>query len=91
LQAIGLQKNDLVQALGLAFTVSTVALAASLVRDGALQISVAGASLLALAPALLGMVLGQWVRARIRPETFRVCFFVGSLLLGAYLMLRSLI
>jgi uncharacterized protein len=91
LQAIGLQKDDLVQALGLAFTVSTVALAASLVRDGALQISVAGASLLALAPALLGMVLGQWVRARIRPETFRVCFFVGSLLLGAYLMLRSLI
>jgi uncharacterized membrane protein YfcA len=91
LHAIGLQKDDLVQALGLAFTVSTVALAASLVRDGALQISVAGASLLALAPALLGMVLGQWVRARIRPETFRVCFFVGSLLLGAYLMLRSLI
>jgi uncharacterized protein len=91
LQVIGLQKDDLVQALGLAFTVSTVALAASLVRDGALQISVAGASLLALAPALLGMVLGQRVRARIRPETFRVCFFVGSLLLGAYLMLRSLI
>jgi uncharacterized membrane protein YfcA len=91
LQAIGLQKDDLVQALGLAFTVSTVALAASLVRDGALQISVAGASLLALAPALLGMVLGQWVRARVRPETFRVCFFVGSLLLGAHLMLRTLI
>jgi uncharacterized protein len=91
LQAIGLQKDDLVQALGLAFTVSTVALAASLVRDGALQISVAGASLLALAPALLGMVLGQWARARVRPETFRVCFFVGSLLLGAHLMLRTLI
>jgi uncharacterized protein len=91
LQAIGLQKDDLVQALGLAFTVSTVALAASLVRDGALQISVAGASLLALAPALLGMVLGQWLRARVRPETFRVCFFVASLLLGAHLMLRTLI
>jgi uncharacterized protein len=91
LQAIGLQKDDLVQALGLAFTVSTVALAASLVRDGALQISVAGVSLLALAPALLGMVLGQSVRARVRPETFRVCFFVGSLLLGAHLMLRTLI
>lgn len=91
LQAIGLQKDDLVQALGLAFTVSTVALAASLVRDGALQISVAGASLLALAPALLGMVLGQWLRARVRPETFRVCFFAASLLLGAHLMLRTLI
>jgi uncharacterized protein len=91
LQAIGLKKDALVQALGLSFTVSTLALAASLVRDGALQISVAGASLLALAPALLGMVLGQWVRARVRSETFRTCFFVGSLLLGAHLMLRSLI
>jgi uncharacterized membrane protein YfcA len=91
LQAIGLKKDALVQALGLSFTVSTLALAASLVRDGALQISVAGASLLALAPALLGMVLGQWVRARVRSETFRICFFVGSLLLGAHLMLRTLI
>jgi uncharacterized membrane protein YfcA len=36
-------------------------------------------------------VLGQWVRARVRPETFRICFFVGSLLLGAHLMLRTLI
>jgi uncharacterized membrane protein YfcA len=91
LQAIGLKKDGLVQALGLSFTVSTLALAASLVRGGALQISVAGASLLALAPALLGMVLGQWVRARVRSETFRICFFVGSLLLGAHLMLRTLI
>jgi uncharacterized membrane protein YfcA len=91
LQAIGLKKDALVQAFGLSFTVSTLALAASLVRDGALQISVAGASLLALAPALLGMVLGQWVRARVRSETFRICFFVGSLLLGAHLMLRTLI
>jgi uncharacterized membrane protein YfcA len=91
LQAIGLKKDGLVQALGLSFTVSTLALAASLARDSALQISVAGASLLALAPALLGMVLGQWVRARVRSETFRICFFVGSLLLGAHLMLRTLI
>jgi uncharacterized membrane protein YfcA len=68
LQAIGLKKDALVQALGLSFTVSTLALAASLVRDGALQISVAGASLLALAPALLGMVLGQWCAHAYAPK-----------------------
>jgi hypothetical protein len=76
---------------GLSFTVATVALATSLVQDGALQISVAGASVAALAPALLGMVLGQWVRARARSETFRISFFAGSLLLGAHLALRGLI
>jgi len=91
LQAIGLEKDDLVQALGLSFTVSTLALAATLVQDGTLQMSIAGASLLALAPALIGMVLGQWVRARVRPETFRICFFAGSLLLGAHLVMRALI
>jgi uncharacterized membrane protein YfcA len=88
LQAIGLEKDELVQALGLSFTVSTLALAATLVQVGALQTSVAGASLLALAPALIGMALGQWVRACVRPETFRICFFAGSLLLGAHLVLR---
>jgi uncharacterized membrane protein YfcA len=91
LQAIGLEKDDLVQALGLSFTVSTLALAATLVQDGALQMSVAGGSLLALAPALIGMVLGQGVRARVRAETFRICFFAGSLLLGSHLVLRALI
>ena len=91
LQAIGLKTDGLVQALGLSFTVATVALATTLVQDGALQISVAGASVAALAPALLGMVLGQWVRARGRSETSRICSFAGSLLLGAHLALRGLI
>ena len=59
LQAIGLEKDELVQALGLSFTVSTLALAATLVQVGALQTSVAGASLLALAPALIGMASGS--------------------------------
>jgi hypothetical protein len=91
LQAIGLKKDSLVQALGLTFTVATLALAASLVGEGALQVSVAGASLLALAPALAGMMLGQWVRARVPPETFRICFFAASLLVGIHLMVRTFI
>jgi uncharacterized membrane protein YfcA len=91
LQAIGLQKDDLVLAMGISFTVSTVALAVVLVVDGALPASVAGVSLLALAPALLGMGLGQWVRARVPARTFRICFFAGSLILGLHLALRPLL
>ncbi len=75
LQALGLPKDDLVQALGLSFTVSTVALASILVQDGLLQSS-APASLLALAPALIGMMLGQWVRDRGSEKAFRLCFFL---------------
>jgi uncharacterized membrane protein YfcA len=48
----------------------------------------AGLSLYALIPALAGMLIGQWIRRRIRPELFRRCFFVGLLGLGLHLMLR---
>ncbi len=89
LQGLGLGKDDLVQALGLAFTVSTFALAASLAFDGAFKPAVAAASFYALVPALAGMFLGQWIRTRIRPEVFRKVFFVGLLGLGAVLMTSS--
>jgi uncharacterized membrane protein YfcA len=43
----------------------------------------------ALAVALGGMWLGQLVRGRIRPETFRLCFFLGLLVLGLSLAWRG--
>jgi uncharacterized membrane protein YfcA len=91
LQGLGLGKEDLVQALGLAFTISTFSLAASLALDGAFKPDVAAASLYALVPALAGMLLGQWVRSKMRPELFRKIFFAGLLALGAHLSLRPLL
>jgi uncharacterized membrane protein YfcA len=90
LQAIGLQKDELVQALGLSFTVSTLALAAALAGVDAFAPDLVLPSLLAVVVALAGMRLGQAVRARLRPQAFRLCFFVGLLALGAYLALRGL-
>lgn len=91
LQALDLEKDDLVQALGLSFTVSTVALALGLARGGAFEPTVAWGSLLALAPALAGMAAGQWLRQRIPPAAFRLCFFIGLLGLGLHLALRPLL
>jgi uncharacterized membrane protein YfcA len=91
LQALGLEKEDLIQALGLSFTVSTLALAAGLAQGGAFPLATAGTSLLALAPALLGMAAGQWLRLRVRPELFRRWFFLGLLALGLDLALRPLL
>jgi uncharacterized membrane protein YfcA len=89
LQALGLDKDDLVQALGLSFTASTVALAVILAADGTLKFSLAGVSLLALAPALVGMIVGQRLRALTRPDVFRYCFFAALLVLGGHLVLRA--
>lgn len=91
LQALRLQKDDLVQALGLSFQISTLALAAALLWQGEFRMPQAGASLLALLPALGGMLLGQVLRARISAQVFRRCFFGGLLLLGCYLMLKALL
>jgi uncharacterized membrane protein YfcA len=91
LQALGLPRDELVQALGLSFTVSTVALAAVLAYEGVFETAIAGASLLALAPAVAGMLLGQLVRSRVSPRAFRLCFLLGLLLVGAHLALRPLL
>jgi uncharacterized membrane protein YfcA len=91
LQAIGLEKEDLVQALGLSFTVSSLALAVNLALVSAFNLSLGPASLGALAVACLGMWLGQALRLRLRPETFRLCFLLGLLALGIYLIVRALV
>jgi uncharacterized membrane protein YfcA len=88
LQALGLDRDQLIQALGLSFTVSTVALAAGLAREGALPLAAGAASLVTLGPALLGMAVGQWLRGRVSAPTFRRAFLIGLLLLGAHLALR---
>jgi hypothetical protein len=90
LQAIGLARDALVQALGLSFTVSTLALAVGLLRLDAYSSVSAGLSLLALAPALIGMWLGQRLRRRLDAATFRRVFFAGLFLLGLYLVLRGI-
>jgi uncharacterized protein len=90
LGALGLGKEDMIQALGLSFTVSTVALAAALAAGGAFDLGDVGASTAALAPALIGMAAGGALRGRFSEKTFRRVFFGGLLALGAHLASRAL-
>jgi len=90
LQAIGLEKEELVQALGLHFTMSTVALSLVLWNGGAFDASLGWLSLLAIIPALIGMYAGQHIRRRISVETFRKCFFTGIVVIGLQLVWRNL-
>jgi uncharacterized membrane protein YfcA len=90
LGSLGLAKEELIQALGLSFTVSTVALACALGLSGHLQLAAATSSLLAVIPALAGMFIGQRVRGKLQPEAFRKWFFACLVLLGAYMFVRAL-
>jgi uncharacterized membrane protein YfcA len=90
LQSLGLEKEHLVQALGLSFTVSTIALAVGLASRNAFQVNAGGTSLICTAPAIAGMLFGQSIRGRVNPAMFRLLFFVGLLALGADMAARSL-
>lgn len=91
LQALGLEKDDLIQALGLSFTVSTVALAAGLGARGALRFDNLALSALAVLPALGGMWAGQVLRGRIGPVAFRRGFLLCLLALGTEMALRPVL
>ncbi|NML31165.1 sulfite exporter TauE/SafE family protein [Paraburkholderia antibiotica] len=91
LQGLELSKEELVQALGLSFTVSTIALAIGLAGAHAFAVDDLRASLAAVLPALAGMWFGQRVRGRIGAASFRRWFFVCLLGLGLQLMARAFV
>ena len=90
LQAIGLDREELVQALGLSFTVSTLALSVNVAAAGGFDGSMAAPAFVALVVAGAGMWTGQIVRLKLSAGLFRRCFFVGLLLVGMHLIGRSM-
>lgn len=91
LQTLNFSKDELVQALGLSFTVSTLALAAGLYAQDAYHLNQLSLSLFSVLPALIGMWLGQKIRSKISTKTFRKCFLLFLILLGLELTLRPLL
>ena len=91
LQGIGLPRDQLVQAMGMLFTASTVALALALGGSRLLSAELAVGSTGAVLPALVGMVLGQRLRRRLSEQLFRRIFFLALMALGGYITARSLI
>src|SRR3979490_1343287 len=85
MQAIGMEKDELVQALGVFFTVATLALAFNLTSSGLLTAATALPGAVAMACAFTGMFIGQAVRSRMQPELFRHWFLIAMIFLGLYL------
>jgi uncharacterized membrane protein YfcA len=84
-QAIGMEKDEFVQALGVFFTVGTLALAFNLTAAGVLDASTALPGVVALAGSFTGMAIGQAVRTRLEAEAFRRWFLISMIGLGIYL------
>jgi uncharacterized protein len=91
LNSVGLQREALIQAMGLIFMVSMLALAACLAWTGHFAVASAGASALALLPVFAGMYAGQYVRLRLHADAYRKWFFIGLIGLGAYSVIRAIV
>jgi hypothetical protein len=90
LQAIGLARDVLIQAMGMLFALSTLALAIALQRNALLTTEHGVLSITALLPAILGMVFGRWIRRGISAQLFRNLFFISLLVLGIYIIVSAL-
>ena len=90
LQAIGLTREVLIQAMGMLFALSTLALAIALQRNALLTTEHWVLSATALLPAILGMVLGRRIRQAIPEQLFRKMFFIALLFLGTYIIFNAL-
>lgn len=90
LQGIGLPRDALIQSMGMLFTVSTIALGAALHGTRLLTPEHAMVSLIALIPAMAGMIAGQKIRKKLPEQLFRRLFFVAILLMGLYIMINAL-
>ena len=88
LQAIDLDKDDLVQALALSAFTSTVALALGLGINSSFGFDIAAPTLVALAAAFAGMAVGQVARGGLSVAAFRRWVFIGLFALGATMVAR---
>lgn len=90
LQALQLPRQALMQAMGLSFTVSTLALGVGLSGlasgRGPLDGAALWASTAMLLPALLGMAAGERLRSRLSATAFKRVLMGSLLALGAYML-----
>jgi hypothetical protein len=91
LQMLGLEKESMVQALGLSFTLCTVALGASLGWNASWRALSSLEGGLALACAFAGMFLGVRMRERISAGAFRTLLFVVFGFLGLALIAKEML
>ena len=86
LQAIGLPRDILIQAMGMLFALLSASLGLALYQHNLLSPTVGVLSAVALVPALIGMWFGQRLRNYMSQDIFRCLFLIALGGLGSYIM-----
>ncbi len=91
MEALGLRRDELIQAMGIFFLCAIIALGVALAGQNAMSLSQAGFSALLLVPTMIGYFAGEYCRKSLPEQTFRKVFFMGLLGLGLYTAVTRLL
>jgi len=91
LQSTRLNREELVQAMGILFTLATVGLGVSLGARDLLTANLGLISLAAVVPTIVGVAIGTKVRKRTSEQSFRLIFLIALGMLGVYIVVRSVL
>jgi len=89
LQALDFERDRLVQAMGMLYLASAAALALAMYFNGLLNPQLGVLSVVAIIPAIVGMIAGQRIRRHISESWFRRIFYLALLGLGLRLLIGS--
>ena len=87
MEALRLERDALVQLMAMVFCTSALALALTLAETGRYDENLRNLSLWAVAPALAGVLAGEWLRARLSAARFRRWLLLALAGVGAKLAL----
>lgn len=90
LNGLGFVRNKLVQAMGICFSVVTLSVALSMNSSNLINQQQFTLSLIAIVPAMIGMIIGAKIRHKMSEDLFKKFFYIAMLLLGIYLIIRSI-
>ena len=90
LQAMRLNRDVMVQAMGILFSLTTLSLGFSLNNNNFLNFENGILSNAGVLPAIFGMIVGTRVRKSFSKTTFRKVFFLALLVLGVFIIFQSL-
>jgi uncharacterized membrane protein YfcA len=90
LHRLELPRNDIVQMLGILFTLGAAMLGLMLAGHGDYSAELLLVSALSVVPAAVGMLFGQRMRGRLSERAFRRALFSGLLLIGAHLVWKGI-
>ena len=87
MEALSIERDALVQLMAMVFCTSALALAFTLAETGRYDADLRNLSLWAVAPALAGVLAGEWLRRRMSTARFRTWLLAALAAVGAKLAL----